>query len=288
MANYMRLSGDALVKARDEAVALFIKEFDKAVQTGAKLKFEKELTRADEKACVYFTELAWIKMQALVCEYTSEIGWHGIAQRLDGEGNNYLVSDILIYPQVVTSVTVTPDQAAYDGWLMSQPDEVFNNIRFQGHSHVNMDVGPSNVDTAFYDSIVEQLGPNDFYIFMVVNKSGKKHVRIYDMQKNLYFQTADTTVKIRNDGVGIEDLLADAERKVTARVPVTTVPAASKPSSQYGGSDIYTATGAAAGAQTAPRSQKQQEVKPFGKSGKYTSDYGYDYYHGGAYDMYDE
>lgn len=286
MANYMKLSGDALNKARDEAVALFIKEFDKAVQTGAKLKFERELTKADDKASIYFTELAWIKMQSLVREYNSEIGWHGIAQRLEGEENDYLVSDILIYPQVVTSVTVTPDQAAYDGWLMSQPDEIFNNIRFQGHSHVNMDVGPSNVDTAFYESIVDQLGPNDFYIFMVINKSDKRHIRIYDMKKNLYFQTADVTVKIRNDGIGVEDLLSDAERKVTTKVPAAAQTAVPKQTTQYG-SVVYTASGASAASQPAKQAAKQ-EVKPFGKSSGYGSEYGRGYGWGGAYDWYDE
>lgn len=277
MANYLSLSGASLEEAKNRIFAEFIESFRKAASGTGKIKFETEITSVDRKAELRFSELAWIKMNTLVQNYATEIGWHGLCERIEGE-DAYLVSDIMVYPQAVTGVTVTPDQIEYQNWLIGQPDEVFNQIRFQGHSHVNMDVSPSTVDTAFYDEIVSQLGPEDFYVFLVINKSGKKHVRIYDMQKNLYFGPADVSVTIRNDGLGVEDLLSDAAAKVTDRKPVSAAP-------KTAGSTVT-----AAGLNTAGTAQTYQPktssgVKPFGKSqndnGWYSSgaygNYGYGY-----------
>lgn len=208
MANLIKLTPDIV----EEAIAAFKAALGTMRLTEGKIVFNKSLASSQRKARLLFSELAWLKMTALVSEYPSEIGWHGTARR--GDGDAYYVDDIIVYPQNVTGSTVTPDQVAYQDWLMEQPDEVFNNIRFQGHSHVNMGVTPSTVDTAFYDEILSQLDDTMFYIFMVINKRGEKTVRIYDMAKNLYFGTGDVSVEIRNDGVGVEDLLKDADAKV--------------------------------------------------------------------------
>lgn len=270
MANYLSLSGASLEEAKSRIFAEFVEQFRKAASGTGKIKFEKEITSVDKKAELRFSELAWIKMNTLVQNYGTEIGWHGLCERIEGE-DAYLVSDIMVYPQAVTGVTVTPDQIEYQNWLIGHPDEVFNRIRFQGHSHVNMDVTPSAVDTAFYDEIVSQLGPEDFYVFLVINKSGKKHVRIYDRLKNLYFGPNDVAVTIRNDGLGVEDLLKDAAEKVTDRKPVT-------PANTTAG--VVTATGLSS-AGTSARQQTLSTVKPFGKSQSVN-----DWYSSGAYGNY--
>ena len=78
------------------------------------------------------------------------------------EKDTYLISDILVYPQEVTGSTVTTDQNEYEMWLMKQEDDVFNNIRMQGHSHVNMSTSPSSVDLNLYDGILSQLDSDMF------------------------------------------------------------------------------------------------------------------------------
>ena len=208
MANLIKLTPEVV----EEAVAAFKAALGTMRLTEGKITFNKNLAASTRKATLLFSEIAWLKMTALVNEYQSEIGWHGTARR--GEGDMYLVDDIIVYPQNVTGATVTPDQVEYQNWLMEQPDEVFQNIRFQGHSHVNMGVTPSGVDTAFYDEILAQLDDTMFYIFMVINKRGERTIRIYDMAKNLYFGNADVSVEIRNDSIGVESLLADASSKV--------------------------------------------------------------------------
>lgn len=250
----------------EEAVEAFRAYLRNLRSSDGKITFTKQLGASSRKAVLLFSELAWLKMNALVNEYSSEIGWHGIAKRHETEEDTYVVEDILVYPQKVTGSTVTPDQVLYQNWLMGHDDEVFNNIRFQGHSHVNMACTPSTVDTAWYEEILSQLGEDMFYIFMIVNKRGEKTIKIYDMAKNLYFGTADVTVKIRNDGIGVEDLLADARAKATQEPvkPVTTA-------ANYG-STVYTATGAnRAGTSVQPygseyKSKKEApKPKPFGQ-----------------------
>jgi len=180
-----------------------------------KLTFSKSFDNVKRDATLYFTELAWLKMQTLIREFDKEVGWHGIAKRGDDpEKDEYIISDILVYPQEVTGATVTTDQEKYQMWLMSHEDEVFNSIRMQGHSHVNMSTSPSSVDTSLYERILEQLDDDMFYIFLIYNKKGEKTIKIYDLAKNVLFETSDVTVKILDDGTGIEKFLSDAKDKV--------------------------------------------------------------------------
>ena len=74
-------------------------------------------------------------------------------------------------------------------WLMSQPDEVFNKLRFHGHSHVNMGVSPSGVDTKYQDDILKNL--NDFYIFGIFNKREDNYLIIYDITNNIVYEDKD-------------------------------------------------------------------------------------------------
>lgn len=201
------------IKLNDEMtkqiVADFIKEILSAPMYDGKISYNRSIFGEQEKARVLFSEIAWLKMKTLVKEMDKEVGWHGVARR--GENNDYYIDDIIVYPQEVTGATVTPDQKEYEMWLMEQPDEIFNNIRMQGHSHVNMGVTPSGVDTTFYEKILSQLDDTMFYIFMIWNKKDDKTIRIYDMEKNIMFDTKDVDVEILDDGTGIEKFMKDAK-----------------------------------------------------------------------------
>ena len=69
----------------------------------------------------------------------TEIGWHGLARKLENN-EGYAITNTLLYPQIITATTVNTDQKKYQDWLNAQPDEVFNQIKMQGHSHVSMSV----------------------------------------------------------------------------------------------------------------------------------------------------
>lgn len=188
-----------IIKMTPENIAELRKDFEEALRgmklSDGKISFTRTFGTIQRKATLQFTEIAWLKMQTLVREFDKEVAWHGIAKRGDEDGkDSYIISDILVYPQEVTGATVNTDQEKYQMWLMGHDDEVFNSIRMQGHSHVNMGTSPSSVDTSLYDRILEQLDDDMFYIFLIWNKRGDKTIKIYDLAKNVLFETSDITV----------------------------------------------------------------------------------------------
>ena len=86
-------------------------------------------------------------------------------------------------------------------WLFNQDDNVFNHIRMQGHSHVNFGTTPSSVDTTHQEQIIEQLGDNDYYIFMIVNKKHSAYFRIVDRENNIQYDTDDVSFCVQGGGV---------------------------------------------------------------------------------------
>lgn len=210
----------------EDALAAFKESLNNSKLSDGQISFTKSFGNVDRKASVFFTELAWLKMQTLIREFDKEVAWHGIAKRgEDSEKDEYYITDILVYPQEVTGATVNTDQEKYQSWLMGHEDEVFNNIRMQGHSHVNMATSPSSVDTSLYDRILDQLDDDMFYIFMIWNKRGDKTIKIYDLAKNVLFDTSDCTVYILDDGTGVERFLKNAKEMVKEKVYTPVVPA---------------------------------------------------------------
>lgn len=212
------------IKITQEEKTKFMSELEKILDVGkfpdGKINISKDIGTIDRKATIYFTENAWHKMQTLIREFSTEVGWHGIATRGENpDTDEYYVTDILVYPQEVSGTTVTPDQVKYQTWLMQHDDDVFNNIRMQGHSHVNMGTTPSAVDLTFYESILAQLDNTMFYIFMIWNKSGSKTVKLYDLAKNVLFETLDVTIKVIDDENGLNKFLAEAKDKVQTKTP---------------------------------------------------------------------
>lgn len=193
----------------------FEEELAKAKLSSGQFTFTKKLGAVDRKATLYFTETAYQKQLALVNHFNIEVAWHGVAQRgPDPEKDEYIITDILCHPQTVSSVTVTTDQEEYQNWLYGLDDDVFNNLRMQGHSHVNMGVTPSGTDTSLYDKYLEQLDDTMFYIFLIWNKKGEQTVWIYDMAKNIKFETADVNVQILHNGDGLTQFVTDADAMV--------------------------------------------------------------------------
>ena len=214
MAKIIKLTQEYLEEVRRD----FEESLNNVKLADGKISFSKTFGSIDCKATVYFTELAWQKMQTLIREFDKEVAWHGVAYRgEDPDKNEYTITDILVYPQEVTGVTVSTDQVEYQTWLMSHDDEVFNNIRMQGHSHVNMGTTPSTVDLNLYERFLDQLDDTMFYIFLIYNKRGEKTYKIYDLAKNILFETADVTVKVLGNGFDMDEFMKDAKSKVVSK-----------------------------------------------------------------------
>lgn len=259
-----------IIKLTPEQILECRRDFDVALSTmkiaNGRISFTKTITCPDEKATLYFDPIAWLKMQTLIKEFDKEVAWHGVAHRGEDESKNeYYITDILVYPQQVTGATVNTDQTEYEMWLMRQDDQVFNHIRMQGHSHVYMQVSPSPTDEVHQSKILEQLEDDMFYIFLIWNKRGDKTVRIYDFKKNILFETLDVTVKVLDDGSGIDEFLSDAKRVVKDR-PITTVHSNSSNKSNIPASN--TKSTPADSKITQFKDSKSTTNSQFGKNGK--------------------
>lgn len=214
-----------IIKLTPECIEECVNEFKKDLISSkwadGKINFSKNLGTVSRKAKIYFTEEAWMKMQALVREFEKEVAWHGVAFRGDdnaAEKDEYIIKDILVYPQKVTGASVEMDTEEYAKWIEDNiDDDRFFDIRMQGHSHVNMGVTPSSVDLAHQEAILDQLSDNMFYIFMIWNKRGDKNIKIYDLKKNILFETADIEIEVMDDGYGVDSFINKAKSQVKDR-----------------------------------------------------------------------
>ena len=180
-----RLVQEVLAKAIT-SIGLTPEKLQMEINPNVKLKEE-------EKIEIAFSEMAEKKMYYLIHECEKEIGWHGLVSRSE---NGFYVEDIIVFPQEVTGATVTSDDELYPTWMLSQPDEIYNKIRFHGHSHVNMATSPSGVDDTYQEQIIQQfmsspVDENNFYIFGIFNKKGSYWLNIYDIYNNKFYETDD-------------------------------------------------------------------------------------------------
>ena len=90
-------------------------------------------------------------MFAIVDECAVELAWHGVVEKVD---QNYIIHRHPVYPQEIAATTVDAIEDKYGDWLLALEDDVFNNLRMQGHSHVNMGITPSSVDETYYKELV--------------------------------------------------------------------------------------------------------------------------------------
>lgn len=232
-----------LIKITPEISQQILEEFKKAleglVMEDGKISFTQSFNSTDRKATLFFTETAWHKMQTLIREFDKEVAWHGIAKRLETpDKDEYLIEDILVYPQEVTSATVNTDQQEYEKWLMELDDDTFNNLRMQGHSHVNMSTSPSGVDLTHQKEILQRLDEDMFYIFLIWNKKNDKTIKIYDFAKNVLFETTDITVKVLDEENGLRKFLSEA-KSLVADKSYTSGTAGNKSYGKYGDWDNW-------------------------------------------------
>ena len=218
MSKIIRMTPECIEECRRD----FEESLRKAKMSDGKITFTKTFSAEKKRTTLFFTTAAWIKMFMLLQEFSKEIAWHGTAHRIDnedGDGNGYIITDILVYPQEVSGASVEMDTEEYAKWLMeNDEDERFYNMHMQGHSHVNMQPNPSSVDLNHQDEILEQLGDEDFYIFMIYNKSLKRNIKIFDLKENTLFEDADIDVRIYDEAIDLDQFIAGAKEMVKEKV----------------------------------------------------------------------
>lgn len=177
------------------------------------LTYTETFQSTDQKAVVWFTADAYMKMVALIQDTEKEVAWHGVAHRMDTPGH-YVISDIIVYPQKVTGTSVDMDPVEYGNWKMELEDDVVDHLCMQGHSHVRMDCFPSGTDLEHQREIVDQLDGDMFYIFMIWNKYLRYTAKIYDLKINTLFEQGDVSVQMVGANQGLAEFLTEARSMV--------------------------------------------------------------------------
>lgn len=210
----------------EEILTQVVEEFRQSVANanlfGGEIDFRKKFNynRDDDgKVRLIFRPMAYIKMLELLRHYNSEVAWHGTVER---EGDDtFIITDVIVYPQTVAAATVNTDQDEYQQWLLTLDDEYFNAMRMQGHSHVNMGTSPSPTDDEHQRAILSQLKDDDYYIFMVYNKSLSHTIRIYDYANNVMYEDADISVNVADEGFDMDSFIEEADQLVKRKVSAT-------------------------------------------------------------------
>ena len=161
--------------------------------------------------------IAYLKMVRLIMDFTTEVGWHGLCHRDEADPTTYIIEDVMVYPQQVTGTTIKTDEARHAEWYDSFPDEQFNQIRFHGHSHVNMGVFSSGTDDDLQRDLVDMMTkPEDFYLFFIMNKRLELFIRLYDNKYGVMFETGDVDIQITDGTNDIVKFLQESKAQVKA------------------------------------------------------------------------
>ena len=211
-----KLSLATLKKDAEESLGK-LKMSDGSFKFLREFKYEKNFKyqKSDRRATITIDPVAYGKMLTIIMSQTEEVGWHGVIERTDKD--SYLLTDILVYPQQVSAANIDTDEEEYAQWLIGIDDDVFPKMHFHGHSHVNMDVGPSSTDMGHRQKITSQLRPktDDFYVFMIWNKRLEWSGAVYDMATNTLFDTEDIDVVVPLGNQTAGELIDDLKEKVT-------------------------------------------------------------------------
>jgi len=165
-----------------------------------------------------FTLLApvdvWRRLQTYVQLCPIEISGFGVIERVNE--HVFSLADVFIFEQEASDVHVTVSDEVMHRRLyqLDQAGLKLSTIRFQWHSHVNMEAYMSNVDEVNIDGY-----PGDWMISVVVNKRGDFEARL-DVLKPLRLTIpVEVVVMIEPDEAISNELRAEIAEKVKTGKP---------------------------------------------------------------------
>ena len=181
---------------------------------------------------VYFTNKAQRTIDFIVAECQDEVAWLGTVT--ETETGDYCVEEIFIPEQEVTGTTVDISANAMGKLVNDLMDRGLdpNTLRYHGHSHVSMSVGPSSTDQ---NHIAEYLEGVDWFIRSIHNKKGEKRVDVFQKTSQRVINCVDSDVweHVLPDEY-YDELSAQLKERVTRRVftPKNNAAGVARPSRQ--------------------------------------------------------
>jgi len=130
----------------------------------------------DDIPFILIKQNAQEKINQLVDIADDEISWFGsVLEIKDGMRRIFVIDEIYLPEQEVSATSAdfsTDDMVKLADELLELPDgiEIVNRLRYWGHSHVHMSIGPSATDTDQMESFSEDM---DYMIMGIYNKDGE-------------------------------------------------------------------------------------------------------------------
>lgn len=198
----IKLTQSTIAKAKESILA----QLDKVRLQGTTVNLsydfadaiKEQLEKTEvKKPIVYMMANTYLKMLEYVMKCDTEIAWHGTVKRGEGDKKHiFFIKDVYLYPQKIAAATVQVDDTKYTQWSDAQDAETFNNRRFQGHSHVDMNAIYSGTDEANKREFLQDLLDDDYYIFLVTNKRQEHNFEVYDLAQNIIFENKDIDFRV--------------------------------------------------------------------------------------------
>lgn len=160
---------------------------------------------------IYVSKQAYEDMFVLVDECSTEVSWLGVVEKIPKPESpryyDFLIKDILIPEQEchIASTGMTQEGLAkLFNEILGRKDgmELANQIRFWGHSHVEMDTFASRQDDVQMEDFKES--GCDYFIRGILNKKGRMKfwvfyydldIQINDVEWRTYFEPSQRRVK---------------------------------------------------------------------------------------------
>ena len=151
---------------------------------------------------IYVGYKAYNDMYMLVDICDIEIGWMGIVDVMPN-GHDLRISRIMLPKQECSSATTNLEAEALGEIgqaLLKQPSgtELYNKLRFWGHSHVSMDVGPSGQDNDQMEMFKEN--GCDYFVRGIMNKRGKMKFDVFYYERQTVILDVPWTIYFPIDG----------------------------------------------------------------------------------------
>ena len=185
-----------------------------------KIEFEKQET----KYRLFFNQLAYDKMRLYVDLCSDEIGWLGYVDKLPDD-NGYLVTDVFLIEQEVhgTTTEITPEgMLKYYDALSPEEQAVFvDKCKLWGHSHVNMNTGPSGQDDT--QGLELSKDEENFFIRLITNKRNEYNILFYDKTIRAQVHTDEITIYNPELAVLRKQIQEEIDEKVSKKeiTPIT-------------------------------------------------------------------